>query len=79
MIAGGTIADFAVGGANAVSVLGNLEGSPVELRRGSDESGDDAGFADAAGVSADDDEGHGLYTAYRRVAECTIYEGRCTK
>jgi hypothetical protein len=36
-----------------VSVLSDFEGGPVEVGQGGDDAGDDAGFADAAGVSAD--------------------------
>ena len=54
MIGGGTVAGFAVGGADAVSVLRDFEGGPVEGGQGGDQAGDDAGLADAASVSADD-------------------------
>src|ERR1035438_1660815 len=58
MIGGGTVAGFAVGGADAVSVLSDFESGPVEAGQGGDETGNDAGLADAAGVSADDEDGH---------------------
>jgi hypothetical protein len=54
MIGGDAVAGFAVGGADAVSILRDLESSPVKVGQGSDDAGNDAGFADAAGVSADD-------------------------
>src|SRR5580658_2398115 len=59
MIGGGTVAGFAVGGADTVSVLRYFQRGPVEAGQGCDEAGNDAGFADAAGVSADDEDGHG--------------------
>ena len=59
MIGGGTVAGLAVGGADAVSVLSDFESGPMEAGQGGDETGNDAGFADAAGVSADDENGHG--------------------
>ena len=59
MIGGGTVAGFAVGGADAVSVFSDFECGPVEGGQGGDETGDDAGLADFAGVSADYENGHG--------------------
>jgi hypothetical protein len=59
MIGGGAVAGCAVGGADAVSVLRDFEGGPVEGGQGGDETGDDAGLAYAAGVSANDEDGHG--------------------
>src|SRR5271169_895069 len=58
MVGGGTVAGFAVGGADAVSVLRDFEGGPVEAGQGGDQTGDYAGLADAAGVSANDEDGH---------------------
>ena len=58
MIGRGAVARLPVGGADAVSVLSDLEGGPVEARQRGDKTGDDAGLADAAGVSADDENGH---------------------
>src|SRR3954463_3106899 len=65
MIVRGAIAELAVGGAEAVSVWRDLEGGPVHLGQGGDEAGDDAGFADAARVSADDEDGHAYFFAKR--------------
>ena len=61
VVSGGAVAGGAVGGADAVAVLGDFESGPVEIGQGSDEAGDDAGFADAARVSADDEDGHGRW------------------
>ena len=58
MIGRGAVARLAVRGADAVSVLRDFERGPVEGGQSGDETGDDAGFADAASVSADDDNGH---------------------
>jgi hypothetical protein len=59
MIGGGAVAGFALGGANAVSVVSDFESGPMEAGQGGDETGNDARFADVAGVSADDEDGHG--------------------
>src|SRR5258706_14263380 len=59
MIGGGTVAGFAIGGTDAVSVLRDFESGPVKGGQAGDEAGNDAGLADAAGVSADDQDGHG--------------------
>src|SRR5258708_24556937 len=59
MMGGGTVAGLAVGGTDAVSVLRDFESGPVKSGQGGDEAGNDAGLADAAGVSADDQDGHG--------------------
>ena len=64
MVSGGAVAWSAVGRADAVSVLSDFERGPVKRGQGGDEAGDDAGFSDAAGVSADDEDGHGK-TGYR--------------
>jgi hypothetical protein len=48
-----------VGGFDAVSVLRDFESGPVEGGQGGDKTGNDAGFADFAGVSADYENGHG--------------------
>jgi hypothetical protein len=53
------VAGFSIGGADAVAVLINFQGRPVEGGQGGDQHGDYAGFANAPGVSADDDYGHG--------------------
>src|SRR5208282_1857124 len=44
---------------DAVSVLRDLESGPMKIGQGGDEAGNDAGFANAAGVSADDEDRHG--------------------
>ena len=59
MVGGGAVAGFAVGGADAVSVLRDFESGPVEGGQGGDKTGYYAGLADAAGVSADDEDGQG--------------------
>ena len=41
-----------------MAMLRDLEGRPVKFRQGGDKTGNDAGFADAAGVPADDYERH---------------------
>src|ERR1019366_894092 len=58
VVVGGAVAEFAVGGTNAMSVLRDLDGRPVKLGEGGDQAGDHTVLAYAARVSADDDEGH---------------------
>src|ERR1035437_642536 len=58
VVVGGAVAEFAVGGTNAVSVLRDLDGRPVKLGERGNQAGDHAGLAYAARMSADDDEGH---------------------
>jgi hypothetical protein len=48
-----------VGGEDAVPVFGDFESGPVEGGESGDETGDDAGLADFAGISADYESGHG--------------------
>ena len=42
MIGSGAVAGCAVGGADAVSVLGDFEGGPMEVGQGGDDAGYDA-------------------------------------
>ncbi len=58
MIGGGAVARLAVGRTDVVSILGDLQSGPVISRQGGDQTGDYAGLADAAGVAADDENGH---------------------
>src|ERR1017187_8514699 len=58
VVVGGAVAEFAVGGTNPVSVLGDLDGRPVKLGESGNQTGDHAGLAHAARVSANDDDGH---------------------
>src|SRR5664279_5036661 len=58
VVVGGAVAEFAVDGTNPVSVLGDLDGRPVKLGECGNQTGDHAGFAHAARVSANDDDGH---------------------
>jgi len=54
VVGGGTVAGLAVGGTDAVAVLGDFGGGPVEFGQSGNEAGDDAGLANAAGVAADE-------------------------
>lgn len=58
MIVAGTTAGLAVGGADAVTVLSDFERGPAEFGQRSDEASDHAGLANAAGMSANDDDRH---------------------
>src|SRR6476469_4752917 len=51
--------------ANAVPMLGDFEPCPIVFAQGSDESGDHAGLAHVARVSADHDDGHGKFVVGR--------------
>jgi hypothetical protein len=55
VMAGRAVASFSIGRANAVTVLRDLHGGPMEITESGDQSGNDAGFADVASVSADDE------------------------
>jgi hypothetical protein len=58
MIALGAAAVFPVDGANSVAELRDLYRCPMALMERGDQAGDYAGFADAARVAADNDDGH---------------------
>ena len=58
VVGGGAVTGFAIGGADVVPMLRDLEGGPAEFGQGRDQAGDDAGFANAAGMAADDEDGH---------------------
>src|ERR1700693_1673353 len=62
MVIGRAVTGLSVGRADAVAILRNFQGRPVVFRQSGDQACDYAGLADAARVSADDDEGHGLRT-----------------
>src|SRR5690242_3200292 len=49
---------IATRGTHTVVMLTDLDCHPAAFRQGGDQSGNHAGFAYAARVSADDDEGH---------------------
>jgi hypothetical protein len=59
VVGGLAVAGLAVGGADVVAELCDLDGRPVEVRQSGDDAGHDRGLADVAGVSADDDGWHG--------------------
>src|SRR4029077_17508000 len=59
MITRCAVAGLAVGGADVVSVLRNFEGSPLKLAELGDQASNYTGLADAAGMTADYDDGHG--------------------
>ena len=61
VIVGLAIARLAVGRADAVTILRDLDGGPVHFGQRGDDAGDDAGFAYAARVSADHDDCHDAY------------------
>jgi hypothetical protein len=66
VIGSGAVAGLAIGCANVVSVLRNLERGPMQLWQSGDETCDNAGLANVARVSADDDDCHllsGLFAA----------------
>lgn len=58
VIGGCAVAAFAVGRADAVSILRDFERGPIELAQGRDEAGDDTSLPYAARMAADDDKGH---------------------
>jgi hypothetical protein len=64
MIGRNAVAGFAVGGADAVPILRNFQRGPMKFGQGRDKAGYDAGFADATGVSADDESRHGELLAF---------------
>src|SRR5438067_12779512 len=58
MIVGHAVTRFTVGRADAVAILGDFHGHPVEFRQGSNQSSNHTGFANAARMPADHDYGH---------------------
>src|ERR1700733_4478390 len=66
--------------ANAVAVLRNLDRRPVEFGQRRDQASDHAGFAHAAGMSANDDDGHKirLPRGARKGRERTTEDGLLT-
>src|SRR5579864_9145955 len=58
MIGGGAVTGLAVGRADAMSVLRNLDRSPLQFRQRRDQASDHAGLAHAARMSANDDDCH---------------------
>ena len=57
MIVGRAITGFTICRTDAVPVLRDLQRRPVKFRKRGNEAGNDTGLANAAGMSADDDDG----------------------
>src|SRR5215475_3973689 len=58
MITACAVASFSVCSTDPMSVLRDFQRRPVKLRQSSNQASDDTGFAYAAGMAADYDEGH---------------------
>src|SRR5579872_297754 len=58
MVGGGAVARLTVRRADAVAVLRDLHGCPIEFRQRRDQPSNDAGLAHAARMSADHDQSH---------------------
>src|ERR1700688_1893394 len=58
MIGGGAVTGLAVSRADAMAVLRDLHRTQINLAQAEDQARHDAGLAHAAGMSANDDDGH---------------------
>src|SRR5262249_50970201 len=65
------VTGLAVGRADAVSILRDLGGGPMKLGQGRNDAGDNAGFANTARMSANNNQGHGDYFSLLRVSRDT--------